>query len=530
MVSDRVQRRLEADDVRFLIDEKLRPQGVVTGADGSSPPLVRHDPFLAFRYRLGVISERASGRIGAAFKPLFLAPVLILVLVGLVVADWWLFFDVGVAQALRQVIYHPGLFLPLLAVVVASAAFHEIGHASACRYGGARPGRMGCGLYLAWPAFYTDVSDAYRLNRRGRLRTDLGGVYFNVIIIVTAAAVYAVSHSLQLLVLVVVLEHMEIAHQLLPVIRLDGYYVVSDLTGVPDLFARIGPVLRGLLFWRQPDPRVTVLKRWVRAAVTAWVLIVVPLLLFELLIVLIHLPRILATSWDSTTGLAGQSGRAFGHGRILDGISDGAQIAVLAIPIAGILLMIVQLLRKLVEWAWRTTRGRPIHRGLAFAVIGAATVVLAFSWIPTHNYQPIGPGERGTQSDGLHALLGVIGGPGPLYSQQAAERRASQQQRDHRPPPATPPATAPPQPATTRPSTNLTLPHAGVTVPASRTVPAVIPPPTLPVVSIPPPTLPVVSIPPPTLPTVTIPPVQPTLPGTLPVNLPTTIPALAQRG
>ena len=37
-----------------------------------------------------------------------------------------------------------------------------------------------------------------------------------------------------------------------PVIRLDGYYLVSDLTGVPDLFARIGPVLRGLLFWSCP--------------------------------------------------------------------------------------------------------------------------------------------------------------------------------------------------------------------------------------------------------------------------------------
>ena len=126
---------------------------------------------------------------------------------------------------------------------------------------------MGCGLYLAWPAFYTDVSDAYRLNRRGRLRTDLGGVYFNVVIIVVATGVYLISHSLEVLVLVVVIEHLEIAHQLLPVIRLDGYYVVSDLTGVPDLFARIGPVLRGFCSGSQPDPRVTALKGWVRAAV-----------------------------------------------------------------------------------------------------------------------------------------------------------------------------------------------------------------------------------------------------------------------
>ena len=359
IVSQRVQRDLTGDDVQFLIDEKLRPQGVLAAADGTSPPLTRPDPFLAFRYRIGVVSERVSGALGAAFKPLFFAPVVIVVMAGLVAADWWIFFHVGVAQALRQVIYHPGLFLPLLAAITLSAAFHEIGHASACRYGGARPGRMGCGLYLAWPAFYTDVSDAYRLGRRGRLRTDLGGVYFNVVIILICTAVYLANGNLEALLLLIVIEHMEIAHQLLPVIRLDGYYIVADLTGVPDLFARIGPIVRSLAFWRATDPQVTPLKRWVRAAVTAWVLVVVPLLILELVIVLIHLPRILATSWDSVKQLARGSDRAFRAGRVLEGLSDAVQILVLAIPIAGILLMIEQLFRKGSAWAWRATRPPP---------------------------------------------------------------------------------------------------------------------------------------------------------------------------
>ena len=43
---------------------------------------------------------------------------------------------------------------------------------------------MGAGLYLVWPAFYTDVTDSYRLGRGGRLRTDLGGLYFNAIVAV----------------------------------------------------------------------------------------------------------------------------------------------------------------------------------------------------------------------------------------------------------------------------------------------------------------------------------------------------------
>jgi hypothetical protein len=58
--------------------------------------------------------------------------------------------------------WHLRLVLP---TVVVATAFHEIGHASACRFSGARPGEMGVGVYLIWPAFYCDVTDAYRLDR-----------------------------------------------------------------------------------------------------------------------------------------------------------------------------------------------------------------------------------------------------------------------------------------------------------------------------------------------------------------------------
>ena len=58
------------------------------------------------------------------------------------------------------------------------------GHAAAARSSGAEPGVMGAGLYLVWPAFYTDVTDSYRLGRAGRIRTDLGGLYFNAIVVV----------------------------------------------------------------------------------------------------------------------------------------------------------------------------------------------------------------------------------------------------------------------------------------------------------------------------------------------------------
>ena len=80
---------------------------------------------------------------------------------------WWVLFDNGLASATHDAFARPGLLLAVLALTVLSAGFHEFGHAAAARRGGATPGVMGAGLYLVWPAFYTDVTDSYRLGRVG---------------------------------------------------------------------------------------------------------------------------------------------------------------------------------------------------------------------------------------------------------------------------------------------------------------------------------------------------------------------------
>ena len=182
----------------------------------------------------------------------------------------------GVAAATAEAFSHPELLLLVLGLTIASAAFHEIGHAAACRYGGGKPGGMGAGIYLVWPAFYTDVTDAYRLPRRSRLRTDLGGIYFNAFVAVAHARDLArdrhrgaaAADRVQML---------EIVKNLSPVIRADGYHILSDATGVPDLYAHMGPTLKRLLPWKQREP--SALKGWARVFVTAWVLIIVPILL-----------------------------------------------------------------------------------------------------------------------------------------------------------------------------------------------------------------------------------------------------------
>ncbi|MDQ6840549.1 MAG: hypothetical protein M3137_19995 [Actinomycetota bacterium] len=421
-VGAEIHRGLDGSQVQFLVEEKLRPLGVLAAADGTSPTAKKKDPFLALRFRASVISERTSNVLGATFKPLFVAPVMVVALAGFIAGDIWLFFEHGVSQALRQSIEHPGFFLPLFAAIVISAAFHEIGHAAACRYGGGHPGKMGCGLYLAFPAFYTDVTDAYRLGKRARLRTDLGGIYFNVMVVLATLGSYFVTHFEPLLLLVI-LEHIEIVHQLLPVIRLDGYYIVADLTGVPDLFARIGPILRSLVPGHEPDERVTLLKPWVRRAVTAWVLVVVPLLAVELLIVLIHLPRILGTAWSSGSSLWHKASHGLSTGNPIMGITDLLQILVLAIPIAGILLMLVSTAKRGGVFLWKRTDGRPVVRGVGLVAAAGALVLLGMAWLPSRNYHPIQRGDRGTFAAGFGDFHRFITLSGPLYQEPVVEHR-----------------------------------------------------------------------------------------------------------
>src|SRR6202044_2816579 len=108
------------------------------------------------------------------------------------------------------------------------------------------------------------VTDSYRLSRTGRLRTDLGGLYFNAVFMLALAGLYVATTN-QVLLLVIALTHLEMLEQLLPFVRFDGYFILSDLVGVPDLFARIGPVVRSSLSRdrlsrNRQDPRVAGLR------------------------------------------------------------------------------------------------------------------------------------------------------------------------------------------------------------------------------------------------------------------------------
>ncbi|MFE0041964.1 hypothetical protein [Streptomyces albireticuli] len=354
-LSSETGRRFAAEHVAFLIDKKLAPLGLTTYSDGSPPPpMKRNDPFLAFRFRLAVVPERVTWFLSGLFAWLF-RPVLVAgALAAFVAGEAWLWATQDTGAALRTVLSSPAGVLLVVALAVASCVFHEMGHGAACRYGGVRPGQMGCGIYLVWPAFYTDITNSYRLGRGGRIRADLGGVYFNALFVLGLLALYGATGS-PLLLVAILSVHLEMFQQLLPTLRFDGYYIVADLVGIPDLFKYIGPILKRVVLRRPQDERLKALKRRPQIVVAAWVLFLVPALVLQLGIVLVNLPQLLRTDWQAISLLVGNAG-ASGY-PVLGLLSACVQIVLLTLPLAGLALVLGRPARSLIRRALRARRG-----------------------------------------------------------------------------------------------------------------------------------------------------------------------------
>ena len=332
-------RDVSPGDVAYLLEHKLRPLGVL-----GSPATAPTAPPTALAVRKAVVPAAAvrwcTGPLRFLFHPFVLAPVL----VAFVALDAWLAIHASIGQGMSDLLVNPGLVLLLAAITLAGGAFHELGHATACRYGGAEPGVIGAGIYLIWPVFYNDLNDSYRLDRAGRLRADLGGVYFNAVFSLVLGAGYLVT-GFEPLVVAVAVQHLAILQQFLPFLRLDGYYLVSDLAGVPDLFRRIRPVLSSLVPGRPAPPAVRQLKPRARAVVTAWVLLTAPLLAALLVLLVVRLPRLAVTVWSSV-GLRSESlVAAWRAGDLTAAGLDSLQVAFLLIPPAGIVLTVAHVVR-----------------------------------------------------------------------------------------------------------------------------------------------------------------------------------------
>jgi putative peptide zinc metalloprotease protein len=142
-------------------------------------------------------------------------------------------------------------------IVFGVSAYHEFSHGLTCRHFGGQVKEMGFMLIYFSPAFYCDVSDAWMFpTRRQRMAVTLAGGYSQLILWGVCAIIWRITDTDTVInnamMVVVLFSGLQTLFNFNPLIKLDGYYMLSDYLETPNLRSRS---FSTLWKWLTRDPR-----------------------------------------------------------------------------------------------------------------------------------------------------------------------------------------------------------------------------------------------------------------------------------
>lgn len=174
------------------------------------------------------VVDRVAGLFTVAFSPKVWPIMLFLALTSI-----GIMIDVARTTPMKTLGPIPDLVLMYLVTMIAYM-FHEIGHASALKASGRHPGPIGFTMYLIFPAFYSDVTEAWRLPRFKRAAVDVAGSYFQITAAIWYLAGFLITHE-AFWWYALLLIGTSLVTNANPVFRFDGYWLVRDLFGVTNV-------------------------------------------------------------------------------------------------------------------------------------------------------------------------------------------------------------------------------------------------------------------------------------------------------
>ena len=189
------------------------------------------DPDRLFNYLIG--------KIQFCFTPHFfvLSAVTILSAVCVAFVNWG-----DVVQNLPR-LFQWWTFPVILTVVLLVVAGHEFGHGLTCKHFGGEVHELGFMLIYFSPALYVNVSDAWLFPQKSkRLWVGFAGPYFELFLWALATWVWRLTNTDTLInflaFIVMVSSGVKTLFNFNPVIKLDGYYLLSDWLEIPNLRAK----------------------------------------------------------------------------------------------------------------------------------------------------------------------------------------------------------------------------------------------------------------------------------------------------
>jgi putative peptide zinc metalloprotease protein len=238
LMAERSSGEYTKEQVDRLVDEFLVPRKLLIDADAPRDRVVaapRMDRYLFFKIRF--LKENAVRPIASALQWLF-HPSAYRFLISLIVVTHVWFYAVLMPEHVPQLnaMSNENAFWVLL-LFSFSGIVHEFGHAAALTRFGGKGAEIGFAFYICFAALFVDLSDAWKLSRRERVIVDLSGMYFQSILLILAAACYAFT-GWAVLAYCFVFTDIQIAANLNPLLRLDGYWAGADALGIANLRTR----------------------------------------------------------------------------------------------------------------------------------------------------------------------------------------------------------------------------------------------------------------------------------------------------
>src|SRR5215813_11892061 len=135
-----------------------------------------------------------------------------------------------------------GLFF-LWIVIFTVVTIHEFSHGLTCCHFGGKVKEVGFMLIYFQPAFYCDVSDSWMFpSRRNRMWVTFAGGYVQLVIWGVCTMIWRVTDPdtliNQIVLIVIVFAGLQTVVNFNPLIKLDGYYMLSDWIETPNLRAK----------------------------------------------------------------------------------------------------------------------------------------------------------------------------------------------------------------------------------------------------------------------------------------------------
>ncbi len=142
-------------------------------------------------------------------------------------------------QALANLFQWENLALMWVTTILVKAV-HELGHGLTCKHFGGEVHQVGCMSMVFTPYFFVNVSDAWTMpDRRHRILISAAGIYVELIFAAFATFLWAIVQPgwLQnfLFNLIIITSVSTVFFNANPLMRFDGYYILTDLIEVPNL-------------------------------------------------------------------------------------------------------------------------------------------------------------------------------------------------------------------------------------------------------------------------------------------------------